>query len=103
MALFRNLGVNLQDRLCGVPTYASAQSLDFLDLAKNSSFLIQPHCCGIRKVKDHPEGKRYWTAVWLHVRERDMEASSQCDRLGIYDRGFGFAFSSSFWYDCCLV
>jgi hypothetical protein len=33
MALFRNLGVNLQDRLCGVPTYASAQSLDFLDLA----------------------------------------------------------------------
>ena len=39
MALFRNLGVNLQDRLCGVPTYASAQSLDFLDLAKNSSFL----------------------------------------------------------------
>ena len=28
MALFRNLGVNLQDRLCGVPTYASAQSLE---------------------------------------------------------------------------
>jgi hypothetical protein len=39
MVLFRNLGVNLQDRLCGVPKYASAQSLDFLDLAKNSSFL----------------------------------------------------------------
>ena len=39
MALFRNLGVNLQDRLCGVPTYASALSLDFFDLAKNSSFL----------------------------------------------------------------
>ena len=39
MALFRNLGVNLQDRLCGVPRYASAQSLEFLDLAKNSSFL----------------------------------------------------------------
>ncbi len=35
MALFRNLGVNLRDRLCGVPMYASAQSLDFLDLAKN--------------------------------------------------------------------
>jgi hypothetical protein len=39
MALFRNLGVNLRDRLCDVPRYASAQSLDFLDLAKNGSFL----------------------------------------------------------------
>jgi hypothetical protein len=39
MALFRNLGVNLRDRLCDVPWYASAQSLDFLDLAKNCSFL----------------------------------------------------------------
>jgi hypothetical protein len=39
MALFRNLGVNLRDRLCDVPMYASAQSLDFLDLAKDSSFL----------------------------------------------------------------
>ena len=39
MALFRNLGVNLRDRLCDVPTYVSAQSLEFLDLAKNYSFL----------------------------------------------------------------
>ncbi len=39
MALFRNLGVNLLDHLCDVPTYVSAQSLDFLDLAKNYSFL----------------------------------------------------------------
>jgi hypothetical protein len=33
MALFRNLGVTLQDCLCDVPMYASAQSLEFLDLA----------------------------------------------------------------------
>jgi len=33
------LGVNLWDRLCGVPRYASAQSLDFLDLGQKSSFL----------------------------------------------------------------
>jgi hypothetical protein len=33
MALFRSLGVYLRDRLCGAPTYASAQSFDFLDLA----------------------------------------------------------------------
>jgi len=39
MALFRNLGVNLRDRLCDVPRHASAQSLDFLELAKNFSFL----------------------------------------------------------------
>jgi hypothetical protein len=39
MALFRNLGVNLWDRLCDVQMYVSAQPLDFLDLAKNCSFL----------------------------------------------------------------
>ena len=33
MALFRNLGVNPRDRLCDVPMYVSAQSLDFFDLA----------------------------------------------------------------------
>jgi hypothetical protein len=46
MALFRNFGVNhakdvtgQRDRLCGVHEYASAQSLDFLELAENCSFL----------------------------------------------------------------
>jgi hypothetical protein len=39
MALFRNLGVTLRDCLCDVPMYASAQSLDFLDLAKKYSFM----------------------------------------------------------------
>jgi len=39
MAIFRNLCVNLRDRLCDVPMYASAQSLDFLDLTENGSFL----------------------------------------------------------------
>jgi hypothetical protein len=38
MALFRNLCVNLRDRLCDVPMYASAQSLDFLDLAEKGHF-----------------------------------------------------------------
>jgi len=37
-ALFRNLGVNLRICLCGVKCYASAQMLDFLDLAKNYWF-----------------------------------------------------------------
>jgi hypothetical protein len=36
MALFRNLGVNLRNHLCDVHMYVSAQ---FLDLAKNCSFL----------------------------------------------------------------
>jgi hypothetical protein len=39
MALFRNLCVNLRDFLCGVLEYASAQFLDFIDLAENSSFM----------------------------------------------------------------
>jgi hypothetical protein len=36
--LFRPGGVNLRDSLCGVQSYASAQSLDFLARTKNPSF-----------------------------------------------------------------
>ncbi len=36
--LFRPGGVNLRSCLCGVPTYASAQILDFLARTKNPSF-----------------------------------------------------------------
>ena len=39
MVFWPNLGVNRRDRLCGIPEYASAQSLDFLDLGQKSSFL----------------------------------------------------------------
>ena len=39
MALFRNLCVKRHGCLCGVPQYASAQPLVFLDLTKNRSFL----------------------------------------------------------------
>jgi hypothetical protein len=39
MALFRNLCVNLRDFWFGVLQRASAQSLDFLDLAENRSVL----------------------------------------------------------------
>ncbi len=40
MALFRNLLVNLQDCIVRrTRMYASAQSFDFLDLAKNCSFV----------------------------------------------------------------
>ncbi len=48
-ALFRNFYVNLRPYLYGVPVYASAQGLDFLDLAKNSSFPNQ------KLVRAHPE------------------------------------------------
>jgi len=40
MALFRNFGVNRRNRLCGVHEYASAQSLDFIELAENGDFWI---------------------------------------------------------------
>jgi hypothetical protein len=39
MAFFRNFGVNHRNSLCGVLSYASAQSLDFLELAQKFSFL----------------------------------------------------------------
>ena len=41
MALFRNIGVHLRVRLCDVLSYVSAQTLDFLDLAENFTFLIR--------------------------------------------------------------
>ena len=47
--LFRPGCVNLQDSLCGVPMYASAQSLDFLARTKNPSFPNQ------KPLVSHPE------------------------------------------------
>jgi hypothetical protein len=44
-ALFGNLCVNLRDCLCGVPEYASAQPLDFLDLEKIPRFQIRNWRC----------------------------------------------------------
>ena len=48
MAHFRNFGVNRRNHLCGVHEYASAQFLDFLELAENCTFLhrkrISAHC-----------------------------------------------------------
>jgi len=42
--LFRQLGVSLRVRLCGVACYASALSLDSLDLTKNRPFLPNLYC-----------------------------------------------------------
>jgi hypothetical protein len=39
MALCRNFGVKRRNRLCGMQQYASAQFLNFLELAKYRSFL----------------------------------------------------------------
>jgi len=39
MALFHNFGVNRRNRLCDIQEYASAQFLNFLELAKNCIFL----------------------------------------------------------------
>jgi hypothetical protein len=48
-ALFRHGGVNLRACLCGVPMYASAQSLDFLAWTKNSFFPKR------KPIVSHPE------------------------------------------------
>jgi len=52
-ALFHNLIVNLHSCLCGVLVYASAQELDFLDLAKKLLVsLMKQH----RRHPEFPEG-----------------------------------------------
>jgi hypothetical protein len=43
MVFLPNIGVNLRVCLCGVGNYASAQTLDFLDLGQKSSFLDWKH------------------------------------------------------------
>jgi hypothetical protein len=52
MALFRNFGVNQRNRLCGVQEYASAQLLDFLELAENCSFLDRKLTSALNKTVD---------------------------------------------------
>jgi hypothetical protein len=54
MVLLRNLSVNLRNFLCGVLAYASAQFLDFLDLAENSSFMNWKLHCAINVFVDGP-------------------------------------------------
>jgi hypothetical protein len=39
MAFLPHLRVNLHNCLCGIPKYASAQLLDFLDLGQKFSFM----------------------------------------------------------------
>jgi hypothetical protein len=59
MALFHNsppasgqIGVNLRNCLCGVPEHASAQSLDFLELAENGTFLDQKLTSALKEIVD---------------------------------------------------
>ena len=52
MALFRNFGVNRRNRLCGVHEYASVQFLDFLELAKNCSFLVRKLISALNETVD---------------------------------------------------
>ena len=52
MALFRNFGVNRRNRLCGVQEYASAQFLDFLELAENCTFLDRKLASALYKTVD---------------------------------------------------
>jgi hypothetical protein len=59
MALSRNFGVNhacgvtgLRNSLCGVREYASAQSLDFLELAEKFTFLDRKIISAIYETAD---------------------------------------------------
>jgi hypothetical protein len=54
MALFRNVGVNRRNRLCGVHACASAQFLDFLELAENCAFLDRKPISALIETVDEP-------------------------------------------------
>jgi hypothetical protein len=57
MALFSNFGVNRRNCLCGVQEYASAQFLDFLELAENCSFLDRKLISALNETVDEHESK----------------------------------------------
>jgi hypothetical protein len=59
MALFHNFGVNRRNRLCGVREYASAQFLDFLELAENCAFLDRKLIIAFKVVVDGHELGRF--------------------------------------------
>jgi hypothetical protein len=52
MALSHNFGVNRRNRLCGVHEYASAQLLDFLELAENCQFLDRKLKSALNEIVD---------------------------------------------------
>jgi hypothetical protein len=52
MALFRNFGVNRRNRLCVIQQYASALFLDFLELAKNCTFLDRKLIRALHEITD---------------------------------------------------
>jgi len=72
MALFRNSGVNRRNFLCGIQEDASAQFLDFLELAKNCTFLDRKL---IRTPNESVNGLvRFYSAVSLQTTGNICEA-----------------------------
>ena len=62
MAIFHNsppasgqVSVNRRNRLCGIQQYASAQFIDFLELAKNFSFLDRKLINALYEIADGHE------------------------------------------------
>jgi putative transposon-encoded protein len=74
MALFRNFGVNRRNRLCGIPVYASAQFLDFLELAKNCTFLDRKLISALLKTAD-----RHYLRDSMATNEKTPETSESRD------------------------
>ena len=67
MALFRNYGVNRRNRLCGIQEYASAQFLDFHELAKNCTFLDRKLISALYETADGHYIKKYQTMEQRHA------------------------------------
>jgi hypothetical protein len=85
MALFRNFGVNRRNRLCGVHKYASAQFLDFLELAKNCSFLVRKLIGALNEIVDEHSLLNYsahWSRLFI-IQENTMGLRLYLNRHGI--------------------
>jgi len=87
MPLFRNLCVNLRVSLCDVPEYVSAQTLDFLDLAKNRLF---PQ----RKLHSSHPGLSGWELITGGCSLIFLLNRNPFNRVHLGSSGFSFSFVS---------
>jgi hypothetical protein len=89
MALFRNFGVNRRNRLCGVHEYASAQFIDFLELAENCTFLDRKFISALNETADGLCSIRPRTVSFLPLRvKRCMRLSGEAAQLDNLFPGF---------------
>ena len=85
MALFSNsppasgqVSVNRRNCLCGVHEYASAQSLDFLELAENCTFLDRKLISALYETADgHKLTAKFCVILEVSIHKRHLSAGAE--------------------------